>query len=1445
MNDRILNYFVRCLPGTLLLALATTGLEAQCDGPFELFCRAETEVILDQDCQREITATLVLTGLPACLADSNFVVRIADDLPQNDSIADGTGRFAYTLSGRDHAHLTGLSCTGHVRLTDATPPVITLSATVVDRRCNLRDDADINELPQAVARCWRVNGEQGTVMPGTLEAPLASALTFGGGIPSVADACGGEVEVCVNDVFDFPILSACVDTFTLQRSFTARALDGGDFAPTFRRQTVRFVRPRLGQLIGVEEAVYNRCNFGPVLSVARPLTAHYPYFNTLGGPIHLRQDLCELRVDYFDGGTTWGCNGGYSFVRTYSVSDICAGNSERLFSQIVRVGDHRGPAITVPTQDLDFDGLPDVGPLRFTTNTGRCSAVLDLRAGVDATDACSSVITLEALLFPNGDLTATPLGPFQIIGENPNFLSNPIPAGDHLLRYVALDLCGNESIADVGLVVTDGQPPLVGCATTFPVTLNGAGLATLPAVALDQNSTDGCGPVSFTVARVDSDGLPTEAPVSQITLRCHDAGTTPVSLTVSDANGNSNNCLVELIVTDPVPPTCFPPAPVTLDCGALAGQFPADLVAAFNDDPTATALELELKLDAVFGSATGDDNCSATLVTQSLGGGLDECGAGQFVRSFTVTDPGGLTQQGACRQVITVVARHEYTLRFPGDRNYECGDLPESGDIAGTATGCDLLAVNTSRDTLANTTFGSCLTLRLTHEVINWCEYDGQGSPLTVPRDADGDGNPGQAVFVHVVGGNPAGTSDDRAVIDQDAAAGSGNELGELIPSYGTSTRRGHFVYEQYIGVVDDTEPQLTVDVPEPGLAFTADCLGGVNVVVTATDDCEFTATTVSIDEFVTDLNGDGAFNAADFEVSYDVPETRFGGNPETGVNVAVRNLPIGRHLARVVTTDGCGNSTTAYTLLRVDDGRAPQPICVGVSGVELSPDATAGGTGLIYATDVLAGPAPTCTPTTVRYSLYTEEEAGTPGFLAQPGRSSIALDCADVGDMIVRLYAFADNTGRSSFCNAALVVTDADDLCADRMGRIDGLILDANGEPVRRAEVFNVGPTTATELTAGDGVFGFDGLMENVDYVVRPYLDSNPLNGLSTGDLNAIDRLLGGVDDGLTPYQLIAADANNNGNITIHDLLMIREVILGVEDGFDNNTSWRFVDANYTFPDPTDPWLETFPETVSVVNLNGSFFADFVAVKTGDVTLSASPQNTFTGVSNLPTGARPNGVRMRWRPGRLAGEWLLYAPQYEGGANAGAQFGLRAMQAEFRLPPGTKVLPGHLTPAEYHVNEKGLLRLSHVATAKTINNAVPLLRFIVSGHDLPELQTSVTALRPEAYTVDLRTLPLGLEVDLQPATPAAAGRESSVTASPNPFGGSTVLTAGWPVAEPVVLTVYDAAGRIVLQVGKQAVAGVNRWELPADGFGEVSGVFVVRLEGKGGVVEMVRVVRL
>jgi hypothetical protein len=62
----------------------------------------------------------------------------------------------------------------------------------------------------------------------------------------------------------------------------------------------------------------------------------------------------------------------------------------------------------------------------------------------------------------------------------------------------------------------------------------------------------------------------------------------------------------------------------------------------------------------------------------------------------------------------------------------------------------------------------------------------------------------------------------------------------------------------------------------------------------------------------------------------------------------------------------------------------------------------------------------------------------------------------------------------------------------------------------------------------------------------------------------------------------------------------------LGHYDEFPLNDSWRFFDADQSFIDPANPWINTIEDGVNIPNLSSNTIADFVGVKVGDVNESA-----------------------------------------------------------------------------------------------------------------------------------------------------------------------------------------------------------------------------------------------
>lgn len=284
-----------------------------------------------------------------------------------------------------------------------------------------------------------------------------------------------------------------------------------------------------------------------------------------------------------------------------------------------------------------------------------------------------------------------------------------------------------------------------------------------------------------------------------------------------------------------------------------------------------------------------------------------------------------------------------------------------------------------------------------------------------------------------------------------------------------------------------------------------------------------------------------------------------------------------------------------------------PPPDCVlGYTvSLYLAPDGPC--FALLFAEDLLDGdPGPECLAP-VHYAIYREVEVSQPGFEPSSDDVSILLDEDDDPTTIVRVYGI-DSNGDYSYCTVFILVQAYDCEYGHSLA-VTGIIATEENEPVAGVEVSLSGSFVETVITESDGYFSLGPVQLGLDFSITPYKKDDLLNGATTFDLVLIAKHILGVQPLESPYQLIAADINHSGNISTLDIIHLRKAILNISDFFPNNTSWRFVDAEYAFPDHTNPWTEEFPEVIAVNNLSfDGAVVDLIAVKIGDVNHSAIP---------------------------------------------------------------------------------------------------------------------------------------------------------------------------------------------------------------------------------------------
>lgn len=358
------------------------------------------------------------------------------------------------------------------------------------------------------------------------------------------------------------------------------------------------------------------------------------------------------------------------------------------------------------------------------------------------------------------------------------------------------------------------------------------------------------------------------------------------------------------------------------------------------------------------------------------------------------------------------------------------------------------------------------------------------------------------------------------------------------------------------------------------------------------------------------------------------------------------------------------------------------------------------------------------------------------------------------------------------------------------------------------------------TAYTGTDGAFLAQGVPTCDNYYVRPRKNDDAGNGVTTLDLVIVSQHILGLVPITSPYKLIAADANRNNDISTLDLVAIQKVILQLEDGFPNNTSWRFVPADY--PMPLDPFTETFPEQIVIDNLLEATSVAFTAIKIGDLNDSA----TFTEEEQVAWHGESSAWHLRVADLRIEEGKVYEVPVYwDGGAVSGMQWG-QELAAD--ALSGLAIIGGQMQGIGEHNYSYGANRLlfSWVAPRGLVElseeEPVFYLRFVAeqSGKLSTLLGEASAALRAEAYGDALDTHPLLWSFDSVEVSSSVSPSWRVSQNYPNPFSEETTIDLWLPQRSDIHIVVYDLLGRVVFEQREHAVAGSLQVQLKGEMLG-------------------------
>lgn len=292
--------------------------------------------------------------------------------------------------------------------------------------------------------------------------------------------------------------------------------------------------------------------------------------------------------------------------------------------------------------------------------------------------------------------------------------------------------------------------------------------------------------------------------------------------------------------------------------------------------------------------------------------------------------------------------------------------------------------------------------------------------------------------------------------------------------------------------------------------------------------------------------------------------------------------------------TDENGNQSACFSTIVLsdcsDDVTPPTPYCVNGIAIDFLPGNEPFS---IFAIDFDAGSFDDCS-SVLQFS-----------FSEDVNDNEIIIN--DDSPPIIQLAIWVtDENGNQDFCSTFVKLSTNPD------GElVTGHIRTPQGEGVANVIVKAVadGSTLTQSITDSNGYYTLAGISEGSSFTVIPEKDDDYMNGVTIWDLLIMHAYILAIEE-INPYSYIAGDINRSNTITAFDLVALRKLILGFDIKFENNTSWRFIDADYVFPNPSNPFAEAFPELWNVESFETTVTKDFVAVKIGDLNGTANTQD-------------------------------------------------------------------------------------------------------------------------------------------------------------------------------------------------------------------------------------------
>jgi hypothetical protein len=611
--------------------------------------------------------------------------------------------------------------------------------------------------------------------------------------------------------------------------------------------------------------------------------------------------------------------------------------------------------------------------------------------------------------------------------------------GTTTVKYTLIDIAGNESMCSFDVTVLDAEDPIIVCPADMTIHLDpGACRITLSYEPV--SATDNC-------AVVDTVMTPLSGSDFEI-------GTTTVTMTISDAAGNTATCSYTVTVVEFVPTsfdlTCNSLVNVSLDenCEALVT---ADMILEGNNygcyedyiitviDTAGIVVDNNLLGLAQVGTTltvsiidpeTGNSCWGEIYVEDKLIPTFD-CPASLDVTCNGATDPSitGEPNLTSCEISVTIEFEDDYT-------DFGCAGAPDDSSVrarivrtwtvtdeSGNADQC-VQNINILKPVLADVVFPSNLD-EFNGSVLD-CGAVAANPALTGPNFT---GYPAYA-NQNVVPGGLCAFSIGYQDLELEICAGGSSY--EIIRTWTVRNMCEPLVagvnpiqHLQSIKVLDTTGPALTCPAPITLIPGSSTCEVSVTLpAATVSDDCS----------------------------GYDVYiETSYGFIYSNG-GLMDELYGLGDHTVTYYATDACGNISSCEYTFTVQDLTAPISICDENTTVALDNS----GSATVAAITFDDGSFDNCSEVTfeVRKVINSCDPTNT------AFGSSVSFCCAEVGTVVMVELSVTDEAGNTNFCMVEVEVQDKIDptvICpADKNVECSENYLDfiEVGEPLPQAAI-------------------------------------------------------------------------------------------------------------------------------------------------------------------------------------------------------------------------------------------------------------------------------------------------------------------------------------------------------------------------------------------------------